>query len=244
MVTFPLLSGLLLGGWSVAGLAFAALVVTAFLAYESVAVLTGGRGTRVKTSRGDRARGSLVPLGLVAVAAAAVFLAWAPAHVRILAGAPVVLGAAVLGLSLAGRVKSLPGELLVAGAFASAHLPVAGAGGAAGDALWGPPVVWVAGFGLATLTVHSLKHRFKGRGRASWTVPVTPLAAALLLLLGVAGPLADTDLRALGALVPVTVVPLGLSLLPVHPRNLKRVGWTLVGVDALALLLLLILTGP
>ena len=41
------------------------------------------------------------------------------------------------------------------------------------------------------------------------------------------------------ALLPPALAIIILSLIRVHPRHLKRVGWTLVGADTLTLLLLL-----
>lgn len=238
MATFPVLSGLLLGGWSAGGAAVAVLVGTAFLAHEAVHVLLGGRGARVRTTLGPRARASLVPLAVVATAAAVALVGTGAPGVLGYAAVPGVLGLAVLGLTVAGTVKSLPGELLVAAAFASVHLAVAASGGAGGGSLWIPALVWFLAFALATLTVHSLKLRFKGRGPGGWAVPAARVLGVGVLAVGMVGPALRPDLPGLAALVPVAVVPLGISVRLVHPRHLRRIGWTLVGTDALALVLL------
>ncbi len=44
---------------------------------------------------------------------------------------------------------------------------------------------------------------------------------------------------AAAAILPPTLAVLTVSLFKVHPRHLKRVGWTLVGANTLALVMLL-----
>lgn len=238
MVGYPLASGLALGGVSLAGAGFAVMVVTAFLAYASGSVLLGMRGARLRASLGPRARASLRWLAPLGLAGGIGFLMTAPSRAVALAGLSVVLALAVAGMVALRRVRTLWGETLAAVALASVHLPIAAAGGASGPSLWVPAAVWALAFALATVTVHSLKVRSKGRGAGGWTVPVAPVLAAMALGLAVAAPVVGPSARAVAAMVPVAMVLLGLSLAPVHARHLKRVGWTLVGVDAATLILL------
>lgn len=244
MLAFPAVSGLVIGGPSAAGVAFIALAVSGFLAHESVLVVLGGRGERIRSRQEGEARGRLVRLGIGSVAAALVFAltcrpeACVPA---LIAGA---LAAGVGLLLLAGRTKTLPGELLVAASFASVHAVVTAAGGRAPGATYLPAAAWTASFAVATLSVHALKARFKGRGLQEWTVSAAPALAGTLLLLAAAALATRHPLGGLAAsLVPKTAVVSVLAAVAVHPRHLKRVGWSFVAADGLTLFLLAWLVG-
>jgi hypothetical protein len=236
MLTFPTVSGLVMGGLSWAGVAFAALAVSGFLAHESVLVVLGARGERVRSSEAAHARSRLLRLGGFAVVAASAFAVTAPVaawRAALLSGALAVVVGALL---LARKTKSLPGELLVAATFSSVHAVLAAAGGADTRVMFLPAAVWVVCFTLATLSVHALKYRFKRRGSGRWTVVVAPLLAGTLVLLGVIGVGWWHPLGALaGPVLPKASAVLLLSALPANPRHLKRVGWTFVVADTLTL---------
>ena len=51
MLLFPVVSGLAMGGLSWAGIAFAGLAVTGFLAHESILVVRGARGERIRSAQ-------------------------------------------------------------------------------------------------------------------------------------------------------------------------------------------------
>jgi hypothetical protein len=99
---------------------------------------------------------------------------------------------------------------------------------------------WWVVFLVGTLEVHAIKSRVKPRGSRDWTRWASPLASAATLLAGAvilsAGP-ASFRSAALAVLPPAGAL-LVLSFLRVHPRHLKRVGWTLVGSQLLTLLAL------
>jgi len=233
-----------MGGLSWAGAAFAVLAVTGFLAHESVLVVRGARGERIRSHEDANARRRLIRLGAVAVVAAAVFVGTARAgawHAALLTGSLAVIVGALL---LARKTKSIPGELLVAATFSSVHAVLAAAGGATADVRYIPVAVWLVCFALATLSVHALKHRFKGRGPGRWTVAVTPVLAGAVILAGVAGIASRHPLDGVAASVlPKASTVLALSALPANPRHLKRVGWAFVVADALTLVALIWLVG-
>lgn len=239
MLTFPVLSGLVLGGISWAGAAFALMAAACFLAHEPVLIVLGGRGERLRSSHDLSARRRLLRLGLVVAAATVVFVvmapggAWPPA---LLSG---VLAALVGVLLLIGRTRTLAGELLVACAFASVHGTVAASGAAGQRAVFLPVAVWAASFAVATLAVHALKFRFKGRGPGRWTVAAAPTLAGALVVVAAMGLVAGHPLGGLAvALVPKAAVVLALAAVAVHPRHLKRVGWSLVVADTATLAIL------
>jgi hypothetical protein len=164
--------------------------------------------------------------------------------------------------------KTLPGELVVITVFSSlVPTLAASSGGKTLEAVLAAGVWWIS-FALGTLEVHAIKARVKKTTRSEWARWASPVAAAatlgvtLWIALGQASPrlralashgmegggsLAGTTLipelsRLLpgyaAALLPPTLCVAVLSVLRVHPRHLKRVGWTLVIANALTLLLL------
>lgn len=237
-LAFPLASGLLVGGWSPVGGLLGVAAVALFLAYEPAVLLMGFRGERLRAGLGPGARPRLVAwsaLALLAVVLA--FLAASPAVRRWLL-VPGALALLALPLALRRRLKTVAGELAVAFALAALHLPVAAAGGAQGQELVGPALVWATAFALATLAVHGLKDRF--RGRRSWTVTgAMALALAACAAAAVVFSTTPAVRRFAAAFLVPGVATLGLTARPVHPKHLKRVGWTLVAADTAALVVML-----
>jgi hypothetical protein len=224
-------------------LALAAAGVAFFLANESAVVLLGARGGRLKSQEGGRAKfwGSVLLgtggiLGVVGLATG-----WPSVWPTVLL--PFTAGLLLIPMVLAGRHKTLLGELLVITAFTTLLLPMAGASGVDPVRAGLAAAVWWFSFSLGTLEVRALKARYKGKGPIGWTRWVPQLTGGLVLVgaaylaLGqggnpkLAGPAAALLLPALATTV--------LSFIKVHPKHLKRVGWTLVAVNTLALLLLL-----
>lgn len=260
MLTFPVVSGLVVGGVSVAGLSFALLAVAGFLAHESALVVLGQRGERVRSAAASAAWRRLGRLALVAVLGGAAFALAAPEAAWRWAVPAAALGTVVAGLLLLGGTKTLPGELLVATAFASLHAVVAASGGAGGAAVGAGVAVWAGSFALATLSVHALKVRFrtkgtgagsgtgarKGRSPGRWLVAASPAAAGATLLLPAGAALAGWSPYGISlallavALVPKAALVLAVTALDVHPRHLKRVGWSMVAADLVTLVVLVL----
>lgn len=268
-LAFPLTTGLALTPPSGAALALGAAAVCLFLANEPLSILLGTRGARLREQQGARARvragillGSGAAFGVMGVASG-----WPTVWPQILV--PALAGLLLVPLALTGRQKSLPGEFLVLTAFSTLVLPLAAASGADPIRPVLAAGVWWISFGLGTLEVHAVKARIKRTARNRWTRWASPLAAgatvaaAMWVALGQAGPLLRGAARAasgfLGpfagsvwaselprllppaaaALLPPALAIFVLSLIRVHPRHLKRVGWTLVAVNFLTLILLL-----
>jgi len=237
MLAFPLASGFLVAGVTWAGAAIAVLTVVGFLAHESMMIVLGARGGRLQGAHGTHARRRLLALGVVALACVAVVVPTAPPELWTPAAGTLVLALSVGALLLAGTTKSLAGELLVAATFSSVHAVIATAAGATREATYLPVAVWIVSFTLATLGVHALKAGFKGRGPGQWTIRAAPALAVLVLLLGPAARGA-VGLGVGLAPAPKALVVLAVAALHVHPRQLKRLGWSFVGADLLTLVLL------
>jgi hypothetical protein len=236
-LAFPLASGLAVGGAAPAGVAIGIAGIALFLAAEPAEVLVGARGGRARDALAGAAARQLAILGVVAAVAGLAGLAVAPHAARLAALVPASLGAVLGALLLGRRVKTLGGELVAVAAFASLHLPIAAAGGAEGIRAWGPAVVWLAVFAAATCAVHALKarHKDRDRGLVRAALAVAAAVAAAALATGLAGGAA----RMLGwaALVPAAAA-LYVAARPLHPRHLKRVGWSLVAANLVALVLM------
>lgn len=235
-LAFPLLSGLIVGAPPWPGYALALAAVCFFLAYEPAVVILGLRGVRLQREEGGVARRqlpTLVALGLVLGAAAVLGMR---AEARLLVLGPLGACAFLLPLVPAKRLKTLAGETAVAAALASMHLPIAAAGGAVGVRLWGPALVWFAGFFLATLAVHAIKARQKQRDR--WLDVAAGASAAAGVVAAVALVIVVPSLRLLGTALALPVFAvLAVNAARVHPRSLKRVGWAIVAADTAALAL-------
>jgi hypothetical protein len=260
---FPLVTGLAVAAPSLPALALASAAVALFLAHEPVAVLLGARGGRLKEQLERRAkkRGLLLIGAGVLLGGAGVLGAGATIWPALLF--PALAGALLIPLVISGRHKSVAGELLVVTTFSTLCLPLAAASGTDPTRIVPGVLVWWLSFALGTLEVHAIKARHKATERSGWTRWGSPLATSLTLVavVGVlwvggteipnASTAAGPTLRpgevqlparfapaAWALLVPAAVL-LTLSVIRVHPRHLKRVGWTLVVANSLALIILL-----
>lgn len=226
------LAAALLGGrptWTAALIALGA--VAAFVAHEPLLVLLGQRGTRARREDGRRAVAWLLGVGGLAAGAGVAGLWLGPPEARLAAALPAVLGALVLLATWRKSEKTAPGEVLAAAALAGCALPVAIAAGLAPQRAASAWVVWSVGLTAATLAVRRVIGRHRGRD--------VPSAVALVLLLaagtGAAAILVDPGLAAAGPMLLAATV---LVFLRLHPRHLRRVGWTLVGSSVVTIGLL------
>jgi len=266
---FPLVTGLFLAPPSAASMALGAAAVLLFIANEPFAILLGVRGKRVQEQLGSlaRKRAVVVLSGGGVLGGVGLVSGWPALWPEVLV--PFLAGLTLVPLALAGRQKSLQGELLVLTAFSTLVLPLGAASGANPIRALLAAGVWWISFFLGTLEVHAIKARVKKRYRYEWTRWGSRLAAALAaagalwtalgqaspILRSLVGPGAGGSGSNAGwgwvldvnpylapgaaALLPPALAILILSFSRVHPRHLKRVGWTLVGANTVTLLLLL-----
>lgn len=209
--------------------------VLVFLLSEPFLVLRGRRGEALRRSGAREARrriGFYLALLFPALA-----LAWREASplqgASILPG--LMLGLALLGLFLARREHSAPGELLASAAFSCAALPVTLLGGAKPAQALTLALGLTALHGLGTLLVRgfltSQKHAL-ARG---------PRALPALLGLGLtAGWLASPLPWPMAlAFIPLTAAAFWVWVTPPSPRDLRTVGWVLTAGSAAGALVLL-----
>jgi hypothetical protein len=238
-LVFPLLTAFVAGGASPSGAALAVSVVCWFLLSEPLAVLRGTRGRRVQDERSEPARrraGWLTALGTTVAAAGVVLAPWAA---RLAALVPAGAAAIVLPAVLRGRPKALGAELVVATALSTMLLPVGVAGGMTLRSALPDVLVWLLTYWGATLAVHAVKARVKPELGAPWAVWAAPTLAVIAVLGGLAAAANGwVPVTAVLGLVPGTALVLAVGALRVHPRRLRRVGWSLVAANVVTLVVL------
>jgi hypothetical protein len=237
---FPLATALALGDPGFAPILFVVGIIAVFLVHEPVMILSGGRGGRAKREQGDRARRRGAMLLAVAAIAGSAGLWLAPLTARYSAVVPLALGALLAPLTLKRRERTLIGELLVSVTLSSTMFPVGLAGGAGVRETLVAFVVWSVVFLIGTITVRAIIARAKKTTEPSRAVDLAPLLStvAIIIALGLA---VGTDVPTLAAvaIVPTAFAALIFGLLGVHPRNLRRMGWSLVASNVLVLAALL-----
>lgn len=239
-ITFPLITALGLGRPGPAAILLLVAVIAVFLSHEPLLVVIGSRGARLKREAGTRAIRRLTLLGAVALTGGLAGLLLAPPAARTMALVPAAFGAFLAPLILARREKTATGELLVAWSLSTTMIPVAVAAGAELVAAISAAFVWGVASTLITITVRGVIARNKARsgpGPGPMLAPVlcvVTIAVALVLAI-------RSELPVLVALavVPTALVALGFGLAGVHPRNLRRVGWSFVASNVLVLAALL-----
>jgi hypothetical protein len=234
---FPLLSGLVLSSPGASSWLFVLAAILLFLANEPAVVLAGARGKRLQEEMGLAARRQLALLATMGAAAGIAAMMLAPVIARWLALVPAAFALCLVPAVLSKRLKTLPGEALAAAAFSAMHLPVAAAGGASGELLWGPPVMWFATTMVATFAVHAIKARVTGLN--GWVVPFAVWSAPVALAVALCAAWYFPGFRAvcLASCLPLAGV-LAVNGLAPGPKRLKQVGWAVVAANALAVTVL------
>ena len=213
-----------------------------FLLYEPAAVFLGVRGERLRLTAGRGARWYALVLVRGGVVLGVVALILSPPSARLATLVPVALALLLVRVMQRGKQKTLGAEILVVATLAAVLLPVAAASGVDGRLAWMAFGVWLVSYGLITLLVHAVKARHKQSAGKRWTVWAAPLLAGGTGIAGVALAVTAVVPAAIGyALLPAAVFVLAVALLRVHPRKLRVVGWSVVGVSVLTLVLLLTL---
>jgi hypothetical protein len=228
-IIFPLVTAMALGSIGTAAPLLVVAIVAVFLAHEPALVISGGRGGRAQREASESARRRLVLLLGIGLLAGALGLWLAPAQARLSALIPLALGASLALLIVRRQEKTAVGELLVSLTLSATLIPVAMAGGVSFQASVAAATVWAVAFALATITVRGIIARAKKNaepGLAPIIASVLSAAAiAISLFLALSGRL---PVLVAVAVVPTALVAMVFGVLGVHPRNLRRMGWSLV----------------
>jgi len=241
-IAFPLLTGLTLSQPSLAAICIALSAISFFLMHEPVAVWIGVRGTRAKELWSAHARERTAWLATIGVGTGAAAMVMAPAEARLTALVPLGFGAALLPAFLSGRLKTLMSEVLVIAALSGTVLPMAVSSGVEWSLAWIAGGVWFVTFLIGTLAVHAIKAKTgKGVG-TKWAIIATPALGAVTAAVGLLAAVAERlPFAASLALTLAGLVGIVLSITPVHPKQLKRVGWTFVAWNLVTWALLVVM---
>jgi hypothetical protein len=239
----PLITAAAAAGVNLAAALLAVAVVAGFLAHEPLLVLLGRRGPRARRESGGRAKVWLAATVAIALASAAAG-AWSMTPERrwslLLPAAPALAVAAAIA---AKREKTAVAEVTVAVAFSLAAVPVALAAGASVAAAATIAVVFAVHFVTGTLAVRGIIAAMRGGGdpRAARAIRGVVIALTVCAAAGFALAAARGRLPwgALAAVAPGVAAASWLALRPPPPKQLRRVGWTLVTTTVVAGLVLI-----
>jgi hypothetical protein len=196
-----------------------------FFAHEPALVLLGRRGPRARAEAGSRAWGRLAMVGGAAVALGVAGLLVASPAVRWSMLVPVALGATFALFVALGRERSGLGEVLAAEALAGVALPIAMSSGVSPLDAGRAGMVWALGLPAVVLPVRGIGARRRSHDSAA--AKLLPALGALVAAVGLLGRLlVPFDLI---ALAPLLLTSVWLAAVPPNPRQLRRVGWSLVG---------------
>ncbi len=237
---FPIITGLALGRPTISAFSFGLAVTLGFLLAEPTAILMGTRGPRLKQTLAARARRRAIVLSIGLGVTGLFAMLTSPPQARVAALVPLGF-VIVLGPSaLAGRLKTMGGELIVAAAFATSLLPIAIASTVTWSLALTSSAVWFTTFALGTLSVHAIKASIKQESNMQWTLRATPtLAVVVMLASGALAISTNVSLLAALAFLPAAFVTLVVGLMGVHPRRLRAIGWSMVGSNLVTIALLL-----
>ena len=235
-IVLPLIAGLALGRPGPAATLLSLAAFSGFLAYEPLLVAAGHRGVRSREGDASRARRWAASLLALAAAFGTAGFALAPAAARWAALVCPLLAGVVAVLVWRDAERTAVGEMVVATALSSTGYPVALAAGAplgVAAAAW---IAWILAFASATLAVQAVLARRNPSSGVAWG-PATAIAAILAFASSAA---ARTSLpwAVPAAVAPVALAALGIVLLRVPPRQLRRVGWAVLSASLVSLAVL------
>jgi len=239
-LVFPIVTALAVGRPGVGALALAAAAVCAFMPHEPLLVILGQRGPRAARDEGSRARRWLGAFAALAVAFAIVALVKLPTQARLALGAPAAIGLIVGAIIFSRREHTMGGEIVTATALAALASPLALGSSATPLAARTIPLVFVASFVSATFCVHGvILHTRKPPAIDARTTGAT-VATLAVAVLAVAARGGIVSPVAAWAALPMCAGGVLLAAYPPSARQLKTVGWTLVGTTALTSLVLVV----
>jgi hypothetical protein len=240
----PLVAGLAVARPTPAGALLAGATVLAFLAHEPWLVAIGHRGERARHQDGPRALRAMLGLLAAAAVTGGAGLWLATPSVRIAALLPGVLACAVVLLVLVERERTIPGELAVSSALASAGGLVSLASGGSLRLAATVFATWALAFATSVFAVQTVLLRARSRGERD---PGALHAVAVIATWAIGAALALS--AGLGWIVPAAVLPTALLSLVVclwrpPASRLRFLGWSLVAATTATLLVLLVGAGP
>jgi hypothetical protein len=240
-ILFPLVTALALGDLSLSALLLVVSILCVFFAHEPILIISGGRGGRAQRETTQPARQRLGLLVAIALPAGAVGLWLASPEARTSALIPLALGALLVPLTMKRLEKTTFGELLVSFALPATSIPMAMAGGASFRVSFIAAGAWVIVFALGTLTVRGIIARAKKNVDPGLVPILAPALSAAVIAIAIYLAVAQrTPTLVALAVIPTALATLVFGLIGVHPKNLRRLGWSLVASNVLVLVALIV----
>lgn len=216
----PIVTALLIVGPTVVGLCVAVAAVTGFLAHEPLLVTLGHRGSRAQRTTPAASR-RLAVLLFVTVACGIIAIAMGSNAVRWSLVGCGILAVASFALAIAGKHKTLGGQLFGVVGLSVSCVPIMLASGLGASTTYEVWATWLLGFAATTMAVRGV---IAAQKRHSRLVHWTAMLGLTLLVVG----LTLAGFRLPIATLPMLAMSWYLMLDPPPAKQLKRVGWTLV----------------
>lgn len=216
----PIVTSLIIAGASVSGVCIAIAAIAGFLAHEPLLIVWGLRGQRAKRST-PAARKRLLLLLLLTLAGGTTALILGSPAVRWALLACALLATTGFALAIAGKHRTLGGQLWGIVGLSVTCLPILLAGGLAVSTSLEIWTAWIIGFTATTLAVRSVIAAQKRKPRSIHWVGIGALSLVVAALTVSPYSLAIVTL-------PMLVMSWYLLIAPPSAKHLKRVGWSLV----------------
>jgi hypothetical protein len=219
----------------------AACAIAAFIAHEPVLVLLGERGQRAFAQVKDRAvRAGSAWLAIATITGSAGW--WqAPPAARKAVLLPLIFTALLVPAILTRREKTAMGELLIALTFASTLVPVAIAGAVAPVVAVIAGSIWAVIYTLQTFAVRSVRGAAKEQlARRRAFAPVVALSGVAVVAAWVLTATEILPLLAGAAILPAALFAAACAWLQIHPRHLRKIGWSFAASNFISLACLLL----
>ncbi len=216
----PLATSLIIAGHTLVGVCVAAASIAAFYAHEPLLIVLGHRGARAQRDTPAAKQWLRVWLGIAFVSGFAA-LAMGSANVRWSLLGCGVLATVSFAIAIAGKHRTLAGELWGVIGLTAPCVPILMAGEVVPTRAIEMWIAWTIGFGSTTMAVRAVIASQKRRSRKiHWSI--------ILTLLLIAASLVRAGFGIAICTLPMVIMAWYLMFDPPHPKYLKPVGWTVV----------------
>lgn len=222
ILLIPMVTSFLSWGITTSGVCVALAAFAGFMAHEPLLVMIGNRGARAQRNAPSAwERCSLLVVVALLLGSYALVQANGPARIGLVA----CLLLAVVGFVIAvrGKHRTYAGQLLGVASLSAPSLAISLLAGAAWQTSVSTWCTWLLGFAATTSGVRSVIAAQKQKPRFVYLAAMVVLTTAAILLLL---PLKLSPLSCL----PMVLAGWYLHFCPPPVRQIRRVGWTLVGV--------------
>lgn len=216
----PIVTSLLIGGPSVAGVCVAIASVTGFLAHEPLLVAWGHRGSRAQRTTPAAMQRLLILIGITIVCGSVALLVGST-PVRLALLGCLVLATSSFALAVTGNHRTLGGQLWGIVGLSVPCMPILLAGEIPTTQTIEIWMTWLIGFTSTTMAVRGVIAAQKRNARTIHWFAISTLS---LLVTG----LAFSPYRLAIVTLPMLAMSFILMIWPPPAKHLKRVGWTLV----------------